>query len=252
MINVQLWADLSLVRFKGTVSMIGCGDFGQFQAVSEAWAGSPVIEGALQQSDMLKEMCDSNRLTLTENKRSDAKLFSFYTSLRCGLDDARYLQEALVEARELFPTTARQANYTLTMSHRKRVMINRKMNMCLKPAGAIFIRAPIATRAGNNPQSMWLWSGQQLVGAGGKVLKGLFYIVGKLTEDTVELVGGLTLSHHDAVRSLRLPYALTYASCQALTLKGVVRLETDSTNMTLRHLYVGISRATAANLVEVL
>jgi hypothetical protein len=53
------------------------------------------------------------------------------------------------------------------------------------------------------------------------------------------------------VRSLRLPYALTYASCQALTLKGVVRLETESSNMTLRHLYVGISRATAASLVEV-
>ena len=99
---------------------------------------------------------------------------------------------------------------------------------------------------------MWLWSGQQLVGAGGKCLKGLWYFVQNLTEDTFELVGGLKLSHQDAVRSLRLPYALTYASCQALTLKGVVRLETDSTNMTLRHLYVGISRATAAELVEVL
>ncbi len=250
MINVQLWADLALVRFKG-IQFICCGDFAQFQAVAESWAGAPTAEGALQRSDMLREICDGNRLTLTKNQRSDAKLFNFYTGLRCGLDDARDLQEALVEARELFPTTARQADYTLTMSHRKRVMINRKMNMCLKPAGAIFIRAPIATRAGNNPQSMWLWSGQQLVGAGGKVLKGLFYIVGKLTEDTVELVGGLTLSHHDAVRSLRLPYALTYASCQALTLKGVVRLETESTNMTLRHLYVGISRATAAVLTEV-
>ena len=125
--------------------------------------------------------------------------------------------------------------------------------MLLKPrVGAIFIRAPVPTKAGNNPQSMWLWSGQQLVGAGGKVLEGLFYTVENLTEDSVELIGGLKLTHQDAVRSLRLPYALTYASCQALTLKGVVRLETESTNMTLRHLYVGISRATAARLVEVL
>jgi hypothetical protein len=73
-----------------------------------------------------------------------------------------------------------------------------------------------------------------------------------LNEDYVELVGGLKLSLQETVKSLRLPYALTYASCQALTLKGVVRLETDSKNMTLRHLYVGISRATAAELVEVL
>ena len=99
---------------------------------------------------------------------------------------------------------------------------------------------------------MWLWRGQQLVGAGGKCLKGLWYNVESLDDDYIELVGGLKLSHQDAVRSLRLPYALTYASCQALTLKGVVRLETESTNMTLRHLYVGISRATAAELVEVL
>jgi hypothetical protein len=250
MIDVQLWADLALVRFQGT-QLISCGDFGQFQAVAESWAGSPVIEGALQRSDMLKDMCDRNRLTLCENKRSDAKLFGFYTSPKCGMDDARNLQDALVEARELFPTTERQADYTLTMSHRRRVQINRKMNMFLKPGDATFIRAPIATRAGNNPQSMWLWKGQQLIGAGGKAFKGLWYYVEKLTENTVELVGGLKLSHQDAVKSLRLPYALTYASCQALTLKGVVRLETVSTNMTLRHLYVGISRATAAELVEV-
>ena len=170
---------------------------------------------------------------------------------RCGMDDARDLQEALVEARELFPTTTRQADYTLTMSHRKRLLINRKMNQLLKPVDATFIRAPIATRAGYNPQNMWIWKGQQLIGAGGKVYKGLFYYVKNLTEDYVELVGGLKLSHPDAVKSLRLPYALTYASCQALTLKGVVRLSTESQNMTLRHLYVGISRATAASLVEV-
>jgi hypothetical protein len=138
------------------------------------------------------------------------------------------------------------------MSHRRRVQINRKMNQLLKPVGAIFIRAPIATRAGNNPQNMWVFKGQQLIGSGGRCLKGLWYYIESLSEDHVELVGGIKLSHQDAVKSLRLPYALTYASCQALTLKGVVRLETDSKNMTLRHLYVGISRATAAELVEVL
>jgi hypothetical protein len=45
---------------------------------------------------------------------------------------------------------------------------------------------------------------------------------------------------------------LTYASCQGLTLPGRLRLETGSPNMTLRHLYVGVSRATAADLVEVI
>ena len=46
-------------------------------------------------------------------------------------------------------------------------------------------------------------------------------------------------------------YALTYASCQGLTLPGVVRLDTRSNHFTLKHLYVGLSRATGADLVEI-
>ena len=142
-------------------------------------------------------------------------------------------------------------DFTLTMSHKRRVQINRQQNQLLKPAvAATFIRAPLATRAGNQPQSMWVWPGLQLIGAGGKCLKGLFYTVEGVDDDGVVLNTG-RLSHQECVRSLRLPYALTYASCQGLTLKGRIRLETESPNMTLRHLYVGISRATAANLVEV-
>ena len=70
-------------------------------------------------------------------------------------------------------------------------------------------------------------------------------------DDVLFLNTGQKLTRCECVKSLRLAYALTYASCQGLTLKGRVRLETDSLHMTLRHLYVGISRATAANLVEV-
>jgi len=70
-------------------------------------------------------------------------------------------------------------------------------------------------------------------------------------DDVLFLNTGQKLTRGECVKSLRLAYALTYASCQGLTLKGLVRLETDSPNMTLRHLCVGISRATAANLVEV-
>ncbi|CAE8637016.1 unnamed protein product [Polarella glacialis] len=213
-IDVQLWADLAPVRFKGK-AFICCGDLGQFQAVSESWAKSTVPEGALQDSHMQLEMCDANRLTLTENKRSDEKL-AFYTGLRCVTEE-----------------------------------LNRMQNQLTKPPGVTFIRAPPPTRAGNQPQSMWLWPGQQqLIGAGGKCLKGLFYSVLEVTEDTVALEDQ-TLTHQKAVRSLRLAHALTHASCQGLTLRGRVRLETESPNMTLRHLYVGISRATAASLVEV-
>jgi len=50
---------------------------------------------------------------------------------------------------------------------------------------------------------------------------------------------------------LRLCYAICFASCQGLSLPGVVRLETNSPNFTLRCLYVGSSRATSSDLLEV-
>ena len=65
------------------------------------------------------------------------------------------------------------------------------------------------------------------------------------------LSGGLSLTPEQMVKHCRLCHALTYASAQGLTLPGRVRLEVDSLHMTLRHLYVGISRATSSHLVEV-
>jgi Cdc6-like AAA superfamily ATPase len=119
-INVQLWADLALCRMKG-VSIIACGDFGQFGPVCESWAGCEVEEGALEHSAMLLEMCP-NRLVLTENKRSDARLFALYTNLGDDLD------AALARAKEQFPRTDRPAAYTLSMSHARRMAVNKAMN----------------------------------------------------------------------------------------------------------------------------
>ncbi len=60
------------------------------------------------------------------------------------------------------------------------------------------------------------------------------------------------LSHDECVMSLRLSYAITYASSQGLTLNGLVRLEdTTSRNFGLRHLYVGASRCTSSEFLEV-
>jgi hypothetical protein len=261
-INVQLWGDLALCAFKG-VSFVCSGDFGQFQPICEHWSGSPVREGMLEQSDMIYDMCGGNRLVLTENMRSDAKLFGFYTSLGSNLE------EALIRARKMFPVTNRPADYTLTMSHRNRMKINRLRNQQEALTGfrwddatdawtnTVFIRYPKSTmnerrNKGNQPQDFILWPGLQLMGAGHRCLKGMFYEVASVDEAFVELTCGIKLTHEQALSSLRLRYAMTYASCQGLTLKGVVRLDTQSPNFTMKHLYVGISRATAANLVEVI
>ena len=54
-------------------------------------------------------------------------------------------------------------------------------------------------------------------------------------------------------RATRLCHAITYASCQGLTLRGRVWLcDADNPHFSVKHLYVGASRATSAELLSVL
>ena len=83
-------------------------------------------------------------------------------------------------------------------------------------------------------------------------MKGVFYEIESYENEIVTLVSGEKLSHDECVKCLRLSYAITYASPQGLTLKGLVRLEdTTNRNFGLRHLYVGASRCTSSNFLEV-
>ena len=230
------------------VSFILCGDFLQFPAIAEHWAGSPVCDGSLEHSDMVRELAGSNRLTLTQNHRSDQVLFDFYTNLA-----SRPLADVLREARLLFPVTTRQPDTTLVISHARRRFLNMKRNLRDKPPDAVFLKAPMTGAIGSGPQSMWIWPGLRLVGAGGCVKKGVFESVASVSPDgDVTLYNGVSLTAYQAIRSLRMSWAITYAGCQGLTLDGVVRLDcTASPHFTGKHLYVGSSRATAHDLLEV-
>jgi len=239
----QLFADVCKLAL-GDVSFVVAGDFSQFGACCETHAGAPVPEGALEQSHMIRDLAGGNRLTLLENKRSDSILFDFYTSL-----SARPLTEALQEARARFPVTSRPAT-TLVISHARRRYLCMRRNLAEKPIDAVFYKAPLIGKAG--PQSMWLWPGLTVIGAGGPVKKGLFETIEHATPDEVVLHSGTRLTAPQAVRSLRLAYALTYPSAQGLTLPGVVRLDsTESNFFTWKHLFVGSSRCTAHDLLEV-
>ena len=53
-------------------------------------------------------------------------------------------------------------------------------------------------------------------------------------------------------RHTRLRWAITLASCQGRTLRGVVRLwDTESRYMTAAHIYVACSRATGPEMFEI-
>ena len=94
---------------------------------------------------------------------------------------------------------------------------------------------------------MWLWRGITLVGAGGPCPKGILVEVTSLDEDEVCLSHGATLRREQVCKCTRLAHCLCDASVQ-----GRVRLEdTDKPLFCLRKLYVGVSRATSAEHVEV-
>ena len=134
-----------------------------------------------------------------------------------------------------------------------RMTINRQQNLAMKPASAILIKAKRGKHNENSAQNMWIYEGQQLIGAGGRVRKGVFVTIMFIdeTDSTITLDNGVTLSYEQC-SCLRLSHSITYAACQGLTLYGRVRLcETSHPAFSLKHLYVGSSRCTGAALLEV-
>ncbi len=91
-----------------------------------------------------------------------------------------------------------------------------------------------------------------MVGAGGPCPKGILVEVTELDAEKVVLSNGAELDAEKVCKCTRLAHCLCYSSVQGLTLPGVVRCsDTTSPMLNLRHLYVGISRATRHDLLEV-
>ena len=62
--------------------------------------------------------------------------------------------------------------------------------------------------------------------------------VAEVEPDGVRLDNGMRLKNQELLRATRPSHAVTYASCQGLTLH---RLDLESCHLTLRHLYVGLT-----------
>ena len=123
----------------------------------------------------------------------------------------------------------------------------------LKPADAEFYPMVSASMA-SEPQDMWLWPGTQVYACCRSVQRGLrngmLYNV-EVVGETTRLAGGISLDKEQASRWLRPSFAQTYHSSQGLTLEGRVELcDTSSPRFTTRMLLMGLSRATEANLVQ--
>ena len=136
--------------------------------------------------------------------------------------------------------TPETPDVTLVISHSRRRYLNGKRNKSDMPIDAVYFRAPETGATGNGPQNMFLWPGLRIVGGGGALKRGVFATIESISADSeVALDNGIKLTASQASRSIRLCYALTYASVQGLTIEGPVRLDCTSSQLfSWRHLYV--------------
>ncbi len=138
------------------------------------------------------------------------------------------------------------------------MLINRRHNLA-KKSGNILLATPKTNKAVNQAQNFFIYPGQVLVGCleqkQGNLANGLFYKVVECDRDRATLENNGTqfeLPTAVVARSMRMTYALTYASIQSLTLPGRVRLsDTGHSRMDWRKLNVAMSRATGSAFVEV-
>ena len=216
----------------------------------DSWAGRP-ISAPLEHSQLIRDLAGGHRHELTENMRSDPGIFDFVKWLRVGEEACPTLEQAKARLRELFPSKPGWPDTTLVISHSKRMAVNAAANRTLASEGSKLLELDVihmgccqttngccqTATTQNSPQSMRVWPGLRLIGAGGKIPKGVF--VAKVEPDGVRLDNGMRLKNQELLRATRPSHAVTYASCQGLTLHNRVRLDLESCHLTLRHLYVG-------------
>ena len=210
----------------------------------------------------MHELAGGNRLTLTECRRTDsAELFNFYSSIIVG--GSRWsstLEIVLSEARTLFKFDG-IAQHNLVISHRKRIKLNKEINLLLRPDGALLIRAKAEKGQMCIAQNMFIWEGIELIGCTQSTKKGIrnnvVYKVMKIDDGVhVARKGGetevVTLTFANVAALLRLAYAQTYASVQGTEFDDSLRLhDTSNKHFTMRHLFVAMSRAKRKDLIDI-
>jgi 5-methylcytosine-specific restriction endonuclease McrA len=249
---LPLWAALLKYVHCGARFVL-CGDFKtQFAPAYDGWRTRAGVKPVSQRSVLFWRLAGGNLVKATVNRRFDPEHFQRYKAYR-----RMPLDLALADARVRYPCVG-EPDWHLVVSHALRRRLNRELNAAAArkyyestghwalPLGETF-----------DAQRMWLFPGVRLIGAanGKGVINGLLYEVLSAgrdlrlkTLDTEEL---LTLPL-EAVRNLRLAYALCVYTTQSLTLPGTVRLYAYEKHFGRRHLLVGMSRVKHASLLQVL
>ena len=202
-------------------------------------------------------MADGNRVTLTECKRSDTKLFDFYSSLIPGGNRWDLpLQQCIKEAKEQFCFEG-DARWNLCISHYKRVKLNRELNAKFKPeSGAVWLEVKGCRATANSAQSMWIWPGLELFGRVAGEKRGIrnqcLYEIEKIEDEQVKVKDNdRWFTFEDVKQLFRMSFAQTFASCQGTEFDGKLRLwDTSNPHFSKRHLFVAMSRVKQAAFID--
>ena len=250
-LDTPLWADIACLSMNTSMRFLLLGEFRQLPAVLDSFAGAEVCR-ELKDSQLLHDLAGGWCHELSERWRFDEGVFSFLQWLRVDEAEQVPLREAVQMARQRFPRRG-EPEVCLVISHAKRLQINERENRRRAPEDALLVQYAGPETAGTNaPQTMRVWPGLRLVGAGGKVQKGVFVTVSEVGE-RVTLENGQSFEPRELLKHTRLCSAITYASVQGLTLRGRVWLcDVESPHFTMKHLYMGCSRATSSELLSVL
>ena len=254
-IEHSIWCELNKLENQWILS----GDENQFLPIWSSYRGVEIDEHRLHKSRFLHQLCGGNRLVLTECMRSERELFDYYSSLIYG--GSRFiilLEDVLTEARRLFHFDG-PARHNLVISHRKRIQINKELNLLHKPDDATFIKTKPLQGQLCKAQDMWIWPGLEVLGctqASKKVKNNVLYTVKAVGDNTIEIekeADTISLTHEQFGILCRLSFARTYASIQGTEFGDEsLRLhDTTNKNFSHKHLFVAISRSSRGDLIDV-
>ena len=93
-LDTGLWNDIACVSMNRKIKFLLLGDFRQFPAIMDNFAGTPVLR-ELKHCQLLHDLTGGWHHELTENMRSDPGIFDFLTWLRVDEPREQSLAEAL-------------------------------------------------------------------------------------------------------------------------------------------------------------
>jgi hypothetical protein len=238
---MSLFAEIRLANPRLRFILEGC--FLQLPCPPNLWHGTEITQAKMEGSALLWELAGGRMVHLKQCRRSDPRLFDLYTKPR-----------PIAELKALLPYKG-MARWNLCVSHRCRKRLNERRNRRCRELDHLCLEAD---KRFPQSQKVYLAEGVPLVACktweSEAITNASLWTVAGLNPLTLESETGKVIEFDPArfQEFFRLAHAMVFQVAQGRTLPGTVCLwETGSPHFTKKHRLVGLSRATAAELVSI-